>query len=195
VCLASLWHRVTTQAYQFETVWCWSSSSHPCEGCAAGRHHIIPSCFRSAEAKALLLRHCAVVYTVFCLQQLINDGVCCMQVSDQCVKLVKAGWFDVQKEPSGVSTLTNPKVRSQGTSACPHPCITVGGRESIKIPVWCGSINSTVCFGKAASGHHMLCELAMPICGVFRNQVQVRNIGRKSKWLVQLAPSGRERVS
>jgi len=48
-----------------------------------------------------------------------------MQVSDQCVKLVKAGWFDVQKEPSGVSTLTNPKVRPQGTSACPQPCITV----------------------------------------------------------------------
>ncbi len=46
-----------------------------------------------------------------------------MQVSDQCVKLVKASWFDVQKEPSGVSTLTNPKVRPQGTSACPQPCI------------------------------------------------------------------------
>ncbi|DBA78069.1 hypothetical protein WJX79_008629 [Trebouxia sp. C0005] len=35
------------------------------------------------------------------------------QVSDQCVKLVKAGWFDVQKEPSGVSTLTNPKEPTQ----------------------------------------------------------------------------------
>ncbi|KAA6426613.1 MAG: NPL4 1-like [Trebouxia sp. A1-2] len=34
-------------------------------------------------------------------------------VSDQCVKLVKAGWFDVQKEPSGVSTLTNPKEPTQ----------------------------------------------------------------------------------
>lgn len=33
-----------------------------------------------------------------------------MQVSDQCVKLVKAGWFDQQREPSGVSTLTDPKV-------------------------------------------------------------------------------------
>ena len=33
-----------------------------------------------------------------------------MQVSKQCVKLVKEGWFDLQKEPSGVSTLTNPKV-------------------------------------------------------------------------------------
>ena len=33
-----------------------------------------------------------------------------MQVSDQCVKLVKAGWFDQQQEPSGVSTLTDPKV-------------------------------------------------------------------------------------
>ena len=33
-----------------------------------------------------------------------------MQVSKQCVKLVKEGWFDLQKEASGVSTLTNPKV-------------------------------------------------------------------------------------
>ncbi len=121
MCLAFLWHGVTIQACHFENVCCWPSSSHPYAGCAAGRHHIIHSCFRNAEAKALLLRHCAVVYRVFCLQQLINDGVCCMQVSDQCVKLVKAGWFDIQKEPSGVSTLTNPKVRPQGTCACPHP--------------------------------------------------------------------------
>ncbi|KAL3153175.1 hypothetical protein ABBQ38_011927 [Trebouxia sp. C0009 RCD-2024] len=31
------------------------------------------------------------------------------QVSDQCARMVKAGWFDQQKEPSGVSTLTDPK--------------------------------------------------------------------------------------
>ena len=55
-----------------------------------------------------------------------------MQVSDQCVKLVKAGWFDVQKEPSGVSTLTNPKVRAQDTSACPQTCITVEIMEMYK---------------------------------------------------------------
>ena len=56
-------------------------------------------------------------------------GRCCLQVSDQCVKLVKAGWFDVQKEPSGVSTLTNPKVRSLGTDACPQPFFTAGNHE------------------------------------------------------------------
>ncbi len=122
-CLASLWHRVTFQSWQLDTIWCWSSSSHPSGGC--GIKSSIPSRVRSAEAKKLLVRPCAVVYRVFCLQQLSNDGVCCMQVSDQCVKLVKAGWFDVQKEPSGVSTLTNPSVRPQGTSACPQPCITV----------------------------------------------------------------------
>lgn len=40
-----------------------------------------------------------------------------MQVSDQCVKLVKAGWFDQQQEPSGVSTLTDPKVSSKHTAS------------------------------------------------------------------------------
>ncbi len=80
---------------------------------------IIPSSFRSSpEAKKLLLRPCAVLYRAFCSQQLVSDGLCCLQVSDQCVKLVKAGWFDVQKEPSGVSTLTNPNVRPQ---AVPNP--------------------------------------------------------------------------
>ncbi len=64
-----------------------------------------------------------------------------MQVSDQCVKLVKAGWFDIQKEPSGVSTLTNPNVRPQGTSACPQPCITV---EYVQVPLSCGSSIDTV---------------------------------------------------
>lgn len=39
-----------------------------------------------------------------------------MQVSDQCVKLVKAGWFDQQQEPSGVSTLTDPKVSKRNAS-------------------------------------------------------------------------------
>jgi hypothetical protein len=32
------------------------------------------------------------------------------QVSDQCVKLVREGWFQPQAEPSGVSTMRNPKV-------------------------------------------------------------------------------------
>lgn len=35
------------------------------------------------------------------------------QVSDQCVKLVNDGWFDQQKDPSGVSTLTDPKEPTQ----------------------------------------------------------------------------------
>ena len=42
-----------------------------------------------------------------------------MQVSDQCVKLVKAGWFDQQKEPSGVSTLTDPKVSKLAAAVAP----------------------------------------------------------------------------
>lgn len=41
----------------------------------------------------------------------------CIQVSDKCVKLVKEGWFDQQKEPSGVSTLTNPKVHHAEAAA------------------------------------------------------------------------------
>lgn len=32
------------------------------------------------------------------------------QVSDQCVRLWKEGWFQQQDEPSGLSTLRNPKV-------------------------------------------------------------------------------------
>jgi hypothetical protein len=32
------------------------------------------------------------------------------QVSDQCVKLWKDGWFQQQAEPGGTSTLRNPKV-------------------------------------------------------------------------------------
>lgn len=44
-----------------------------------------------------------------------------MQVSDQCVKLVKAGWFDQQQEPSGVSTLTDPKVSKHTAPKADHP--------------------------------------------------------------------------
>lgn len=32
------------------------------------------------------------------------------QVSDQCVKLWREGWFQAQEEPAGTSTLRNPKV-------------------------------------------------------------------------------------
>lgn len=32
------------------------------------------------------------------------------QVSDQCVKLWREGWFQAQAEPAGTSTLRNPKV-------------------------------------------------------------------------------------
>ena len=48
-----------------------------------------------------------------------------MQVSDQCVKLVKAGWFDQQQEPSGVSTLTDPKVSIYTAVKADHPDVTV----------------------------------------------------------------------
>ena len=49
-----------------------------------------------------------------------RDGYGCMQVSDQCVRLVKAGWFDQQQEPSGVSTLTDPKVSQRPVAPADH---------------------------------------------------------------------------
>lgn len=35
-----------------------------------------------------------------------------LQVSDQCVKLYKEGWFRSQPEPSGILTLVDPRVYS-----------------------------------------------------------------------------------
>lgn len=44
-----------------------------------------------------------------------------LQVSDQCARMVKAGWFDQQKEPSGVSTLTDPKVSKLTVAVTLYP--------------------------------------------------------------------------
>jgi hypothetical protein len=42
-------------------------------------------------------------------------------VSDQCVRLVKEGWFQAQAEPAGTSTLRNPKARRWQRSRCCVP--------------------------------------------------------------------------
>ena len=57
-----------------------------------------------------------------------------MQVSDQCVNLVKAGWLDQQQEPSGVSTLTDPKVSKHTacTAGPPFHFLRTGQASSLR---------------------------------------------------------------
>lgn len=42
------------------------------------------------------------------------------QVSDQAVRLLRDGWFQQQDQPSGESTLRDPKVRCSEPLLCPH---------------------------------------------------------------------------
>ena len=54
----------------------------------------------------------------FSVYQVLYPGInfSALQVSDQCVKLHKEGWFKSQAEASGVITLVDPRVSSDSTT-------------------------------------------------------------------------------